>query len=314
MSVANTNGTQAKRWCFTINNYESDNETNLETLGNDESICQYLVYGRESGANGTPHLQGYVVFKVATRFLRAKRLLGGDRVHLEKARGNNRQASEYCKKEGDFVELGTLPGGQGSRTDIDTIILWLDEFIDSNGRAPTEREVAKEQPKALLRYRDFMRLAELRAPFPFIREGEPRPWQTSLEEALEQECTDERSILFYTDENGGSGKTWFQQYMVSKHPDRVQLLQPAKYIDMAYTIAPEKDIFLINVPRGSMETFAFNFRILESLKDRMVFSPKYQPRMKVLTKVPHVVVFSNEDPPRDRLSSDRYQVHNLYNP
>jgi len=128
------------------------------------------------------------------------------------------------------------------------------------------------------------------------------------------ECTDERTIRFYVDENGGSGKTWFQQYLFSKYPERVQLLQPGKYIDMAYTIDSAKDIFLINVPRLGMEFFAANFRILESLKDRMVFSPKYTPQMKILMKIPHVVVFSNERPPRNALSRDRYRVFNLYNP
>ena len=302
----------SRRWCFTLNNYSSDEVNFLRELAEQE-ICNYLVYGYELGESRTPHLQGYVCFSSPCRLERAKRLLG-QRCHLESARGSPQQASDYCKKEGDFEEFGTLPQPQGKRNDLDAIIEWLDEFIALEGRAPTEREVAQLQPAAFLKYRDFMRLAQLRAPDPVLREGECRPWQVDLESVLEHPCDDERIVQFFVDENGGSGKTWFQQYFFSKHPDRVQLLQPGKYVDMAYTIDPSKDVFLINVPRGSMESFSLNFRILESLKDRMVFSPKYQPQMKILSTVPHVVVFSNEDPPRDRLSRDRYRVHNLYNP
>lgn len=305
---------QGKRWCFTLNNYTDENQEELRRIGLDESITQYLVFGREVGESGTPHLQGFVVFKVDVRPPRVKRLLGDERVHIEQAKGRNDQAAAYCKKDEDYEEFGRIPGGQGKRSDLDDILEWLDGFISDHKRAPTEREVALQRPKALLRYRDFMRIAQLRAPDPSLREGELRPWQRDLESVLASESDDERSVLFYIDENGGSGKTWFQQFMFSKYPERVQLLQPAKYIDMAYTIDPAKDIFLINVARGGMEFFASNFRILESLKDRMVFSPKYTPQMKILHKLPHVVVFSNEQPPRDKLSRDRYKVSNLYNP
>ena len=51
------------------------------------------------------------------------------------------------------------------------------------------------------------------------------------------------------------------------------------------------------------------YEILEMLKDRMVFSPKYASRMKFLHRVPHVVVFSNEYPAMDKMSDDRYDIH-----
>jgi len=305
---------QGKHWVFTLNNYTDENQEELRRVGIDESVCTYLVFGREVAESGTPHLQGYVRFKIGCRPERVKRLLGSERYHIEQARGNPTQASDYCKKDGDYEEFGGLPAGNGKRSDLDRILEWLDGFITETNRAPTEKEVATQCPEALLRYRDFMRIAQLRAPDPVIREGECRPWQRDLESVLDLECADERTIRFYVDENGGSGKTWFQQYLFTRKPERVQLLQPGKYVDMAYTIDPSKDIFLINVPRLGMEFFATNFRILESLKDRMVFSPKYTPQMKILMKIPHVVVFSNERPPRNALSRDRYKVFNLYNP
>jgi len=51
--------------------------------------------------------------------------------------------------------------------------------------------------------------------------------------------------------------------------------------------------------------------LLENLKDRMVLSPKYDSKMKILRKTPHVIVFCNEDPDMDKMSADRYIINAL---
>lgn len=91
---------------FTLNNY---NEQEVERLKSVE--CKYLVYGREVGASGTPHLQGYVYFKNKKSFKQVKDLLG-DRYHIEAQRGSCKQAIDYCKKDGDFEEVGAPPLSQ----------------------------------------------------------------------------------------------------------------------------------------------------------------------------------------------------------
>jgi len=82
--------------------------------------------GKERAETGTPHLQGYLELGRSRRLGGVKQLLGSDRFHLEKARGTGLEASQYCKKEGDYFEVGTLGPGQGARTDLDEVKSMLD--------------------------------------------------------------------------------------------------------------------------------------------------------------------------------------------
>jgi len=95
--------TYAKHWCFTLNNWTSRDKLRLTT-----DLYTYLVYGEEEGLiERTPHLQGYIVFKDKKRLTACKKILPG--AHWEPMKGTPQQASDYCKKDGNFFEDGTLP-------------------------------------------------------------------------------------------------------------------------------------------------------------------------------------------------------------
>jgi len=98
-----TSRARVTRWIWTINNYT---DTDIERIQNID--CKYVVYGKEIGENGTPHLQGFIIFNQKKRFSSAKECIGR-RAHLEAARGTNAEASQYCKKDGNFWEKGTCP-------------------------------------------------------------------------------------------------------------------------------------------------------------------------------------------------------------
>lgn len=130
MAAAN-NRTQAKRWCFTINNPEDpeyEGNGGLHTSGDrwfidehyhvdpyvmDHLEIQYLVCQEERGeGEGTLHLQGFVIFKTKKTLAWLKRTIN-QRAHWEVTRGSNQQAAEYCKKQetraGRQWEWGELP-------------------------------------------------------------------------------------------------------------------------------------------------------------------------------------------------------------
>lgn len=134
----------SKRWCFTLNNYDADDEASIQ-----DWTVNYLVYGREVGDSGTPHLQGFATFKKATRLSGVRKL--HDKAHWEPAKGNSIQASDYCKKDGDYFEKGQVPS-QGKRTDLEKAV----DTLKQHG----VQGVAEEHPTLFLRYsRGFRDLA-----------------------------------------------------------------------------------------------------------------------------------------------------------
>ena len=66
-----------------------------------------FMYGREKGASGTPHLQGFLVARHQMTMTALKKLL--KTAHLEVMKGTIAQNKEYCSKDGDVVEKGDFP-------------------------------------------------------------------------------------------------------------------------------------------------------------------------------------------------------------
>lgn len=116
--------TRVKRWTFTLNNYTEDEESLLRGhVG--QGLVTYLIYGQETGEQGTPHLQGYLELNAKKGLRTLKRSLGVERIHLEAARGSLEQNRTYCSKEGSVTELGEAMQ-QGRRTDLEDIKSKLD--------------------------------------------------------------------------------------------------------------------------------------------------------------------------------------------
>lgn len=290
---------QGRRWCFTLNNPTGDER---QFLNDHLSQATYAVVGRERGANlDTPHLQGFVIFATNKRFNAAKRELG-ERVHLELARGTSQQASDYCKKDGEYEEWGELPTSQGKRSDLEA----FKEWIQQQPTKPTAAEVADQWPSIYLRYRSAaMGMVDLLGQRPRLVDGEFREWQRDLHERLQRE-PDDRTVEFVVDAEGNKGKSWFVRYYVSHYRSKVQRLSVGKRDDLAYVIDESKSIFLFDIPRSQLEYLQYS--ILESLKDQTIFSPKYESVTKELHHKCHVVVFTNEMPDMEKMSSDRYLV------
>jgi hypothetical protein len=298
--------TDARRWVFTLNNYTEAEVESFTTLFQ-SLVCRYGIFGKEVASSGTPHLQGFIIFH-GTKTLSAIKRDYNSRAHWIRARGTSEQASNYCKKDGDFFEHGVCPR-DGQRTELDCAREWIKGFVERELRAPSDRELASEHPGPYIRYkRGLLDYARAIAPAPRIREGDLRGWQDELRLSLEEPAHD-RKIKFYVDITGNKGKTWFIGYYMTMYPEKTQVLGCGNKTDMAYAYDEMKSVVFINVPRGGMEFLVYRF--LEEMKDRMVFSTKYDSRLKIAREVPHVIIMCNEYPDVSKMSADRFDIVTL---
>lgn len=295
---------RAKRWCFTLNHPQDDEEQALVDAAERDDI-EYLVFGRERGSSGTPHLQGYVIFTAAIRIRTVKSRLGSLRYHLEVSRGTPKEASDYCKKDGDYEEFGECPEvSQGKRSDLDGFFAWADEFCTENGCPPRFQDAAREHPKVIAKYPRILEIVNARWTPPPIVNGSPRDWQVGLNETLRGDA-DDRTIDFVVDPEGAKGKSWFCRWFLSQHED-CQFLSVGKRDDLTHVIDIQTKYFLFDIPRGQMEFLQYS--VLEMMKNQLVFSPKYHSQVKRLIHTPHIVVFCNEEPDMSKLTEDRYRI------
>lgn len=105
---------QLLHFCFTLNNYvEEEDVPRISAYF--EKEAKYWIIGREVGDGGTPHLQGYASLRRRCTFNAVKHELG-PRVHIERAKGTARQNREYCSKDGDFAEGGSINEGAAAKS------------------------------------------------------------------------------------------------------------------------------------------------------------------------------------------------------
>lgn len=125
MKTQQQNNRRYDRFVFTMNN-ERRFESIIEELKKDNRTT-YWVVGREvAPETGHKHLQGYVEFSCARTWKAVQRKYLFD--FCEHAKGSPSQASLYCKKEGNFIEHGTIKMmKQGERTDLDSVLQMIKE-------------------------------------------------------------------------------------------------------------------------------------------------------------------------------------------
>ena len=219
---------------------------------------------------------------------------------MEKAKGNAKSNKTYCSKENEFIEWGTLPT-PGKRMDLEAM---KEAIIDG----ATWETLAKEHTAAHARYHKWgERLSkeiktreakeELKA---LMKTKTLRPWQQHALNRLASQG--ERTVLWIMDSTGGKGKTFLAKWLC--------VMQDAFYIeggkkaDISYAYDFQSTV-VFDLSRQTQEFV--NYGTIESFKNGMMFSAKYESTMKVF-KPAQVVVFSNWAPDKSQLSADRWEI------
>lgn len=297
--MQSTGGQQSRRWVFTIcNPTDSDYQACIDA----GTWCTYLVYADEVGEEGTPHIQGFIIFPTNKRLSACKAVFS--RAHFEIAKGTSKQASDYCKKDRtNVVEFGQIPGLPGRTNQYEAFRDW----VLAQPTKPTLAMVAAEYPSIFLRHNRTQLFID--SVFP---QAAPVPcecyrwYQQSLADELDGE-PNPRKIIFVVDTVGNTGKSWFANKYVRANPGRAQILSVGRRDDIAYAVDELKSVFLFDIPRSTSEFI--QYPVLEQLKNGIVQSNKYESRVKIMGhETCHVVVLMNEFPKMDALSADRYEI------
>ena len=111
-------------------------------------------------------------------------------------------------------------------------------------------------------------------------------WQDVVMKLLELQG--DREILFVVDELGNQGKTWLTQYITLTKDG--QCFDSTNKKDVAYALNPEKKIFVFDMTRATEPKMSL--QILESIKNGIVFSGKYESGTKIVAGA-KVVVMAN---------------------
>ena len=120
-----------------------------------------------------------------------------------------------------------------------------------------------------------------------------------------EKSPDARKVVWFVDEKGNSGKTYITKYLLTEG-DALRF-ENAKSADVKYAYNGEKTV-VFDLSR-SQETHV-NYEVIESVKNGVVFSTKYESQMKVF-KTPHVIIMANFAPDESKMSSDRWDIRYL---
>lgn len=297
--------------CFTYNNYTR--ETLLKCRGAvGHAGITYIIYGREVGEEGTPHLQGYLQAN-QDKYKRLMKVIGT--CHMEKQKGDSRQASDYCKKDGDWVEFGTYvhidapKDRQGKRTDLEAI-----KTLISEGK--TYEEIKEAQFSTVARHHQFIKDSiqerdsriQKQALLSLYENASLKPWQKALLDITEEEASD-RKIHWLWEEQGNVGKSWMTTYLGVVQG--ATLLTAGKKADMAFIFAqkPTK-IVVFDLARTNEKFLDGVYSLAEDLKNGRVVTTKYVSKT-IFFPPPHVIFFANFEPDPTKWSPDRYFLTKL---
>lgn len=300
----------AKNWAATYYPSPEEIETGIRTILFKEDMMDYLVVGKETCPDtGRFHWQIFFMLKTRLRFATLKNRLELNRLHLEQTRGSPKQNRDYCIKDGDFEEFGQFDEVQmGKRNDLLATVSALDE---SRLEDLMTHEV---HGPIIARHMNYFRsvdnlLTTRRAVAALQRTYSGavlRAWQTYYLSIVTGE-PDRRTVYWVWDKVGGTGKSWFADYLVATQDAIV--FSNGKITDIAHAYKRER-IVVFDLTRTQAEKLDAVYMAIESLKNGRLFSPKYDSHTKIFA-TPHVIVFANFEPDKSKLSEDRWKIQEL---
>lgn len=151
--------------------------------------------------------------------------------------------------------------------------------------------------------------------------GELRNWQQELFNSISPEIpSDDRTIQWWWESTGNTGKTWFVKWLLSNHPSDYYAITDvgsgkdfATIVESAFNEGWSGHCILVCLSRTEECNFRALYKSLEKVKDGLLTTTKYRGKTTVFNS-PHVVVLANWPPMiefedgKSTLSSDRWKI------
>ena len=253
------------------------------------------------------------MFAPETHINALKKLIGM-RAHIEAARETELENDKYCRKDGVVaIEKGTMipeisaKGCEAQATEtIHKLITLRLKGVSVVTIAASDDVVCYFKYEKMIEktVREFIQeknILDLKAEYVNINW---RLWQLKLIEYLNK-TPDDRKVLWYVDEKGNSGKTFITKYLLTQG-DTLRY-ENGKSADVKYALEGQRNV-IFDLSR-SQESHV-NYEVIDSVKNGVVFSTKYESKMKVFT-TPHVVIMANFAPDESKMSADRWDIRYL---
>lgn len=204
----------AKRWCFTLFEYD---ESVLNHLSDCKEIDKLVYQEEKAPETGRLHIQGFCTLFKKTTVAQVKKFLRCESVHLEVAKGNDKQCYEYCTKSesktGLFLfERGDFSiGGQGSRSDLHQVTEKIKE-------GKTLEQINEEFPTSVIKYGRGIQMSlslyrSSKAPSSFERCCIVLYGPSGTGKSLwARQFAEERSLRLYSKPISTGGPCWFDGY------------------------------------------------------------------------------------------------------
>lgn len=312
-----------RRFRFTLNNPTQEHIAALSAWPIED--VKFIIFQGESGALGTPHLQGYIETRRAFGLKDLNRAIFFNKANLGTAYGDAAANIAYCSKEDTYdedvcprVRNGEAGPKQGKRNDLLNIKNMIDAGASYEDICEEEfSTVAKVDRfvKARIAARDAQKQKdELKAIFSSTLLW---TWQHNLGVLL-QDIPDPRKVFWFWESDGNKGKSFMARYL-SVTADAL-ILEAGRRVDLAHifvTTIPTPKIVVFDLARtvapaeeGKHSPIDVVYSLMESLKNGYIVSTKYDSKGLRFT-VPHVVVFANFEPDLSKMSADRWQVMHI---
>jgi len=240
-----------------------------------------------------PHLQGWINHVNPVSFSAFIKKWKGIHVKEQYAKAKDYHNIGYCSKD-------HFRCGNNLYTNLD--IKYVKECYDKYN---AEQEL-KEKTKHKGKLQDILKQKALDLLSKKLEE--PYEWQKDILSLIEEEPND-RTIHWYWSSEGAKGKSTLANYIILKYNG---LSIPSKASDAYHAIIKaiteqdiEPKIIIIDVPRSSLGYL--NYQAIENIKNGLITSGKYEGGM-VAYPPPHVIVFANEEPDKEKMSNDRWKI------